>query len=157
MEGVATWQKDNWDRAKPWDFQGLENLGSQSYFTKELHLTRWQASKLGKFETHCPDSVECRATSVANRKCWAEKILSHVGWLVGAPIRRVAAEIDNNIRVPNSSKPGIKSATNVLVKRRYGQAILPISGAERQKPNILVWISSQMARPLSRMLQTPSS
>ena len=50
--------------------------------------------------------------------------------LVGKPIRRVAAEIDNNIRVPNSSKLGIKSARNVLVKRRYGQAILPISGTE---------------------------
>ena len=50
--------------------------------------------------------------------------------VVGKPIRRVAAEIDNNIRVPNSSKLGIKSATNVLVKRRYGQAILPISGTE---------------------------
>ena len=55
-------------------------------------------------------------------------LLSHVGWLVGKPIRRVGAEIDNNIRVPNSSKLGIKSARNVLVKRRYGQAILPISG-----------------------------
>ena len=72
------------------------------------------------------------------KRCWEEAILSHVGWLVVAPIRRVAAEIDNNIRVPNSSKLGIKSATNVLVKRRYGQAILPISGAVRQKPNILV-------------------
>ena len=84
MEGVATWQKDNWDREKPWDFQDLENLGSQSYFTKELllHLTRWQASKLGKFETHRPGSVECRATSVANKKCLAEAILSDVGWLL---------------------------------------------------------------------------
>ena len=51
-------------------------------------------------------------------------------WSVGKPIRRVAAEIDNNIRVPNSSKLGIKSAPNVVVKRRNGQAILPISGSE---------------------------
>ena len=58
--------------------------------------------------------------------------------LVGKPIRRVAAEIDNNIRVPNSSKLGIKSARNVLVKRRYGQAILPISGTEAPAANILL-------------------
>ena len=71
--------------------------------------------------------------SFLNKFSFAEKALRWEDiitcWWVGKPIRRVAAEIDNNIRVPNSSKLGIKSALNVLVKRRYGQAILPISGS----------------------------